>query len=75
MRQVYRNAENYLITLNAEEADGVSRKIVDGDVAGLSGCVVADKPEYTSLLDELKKRQFCEAKQIMPITGQVFPVP
>jgi len=72
LRQVYRNAECYLITLNATEAAWVSRKIADGDVAGLSRCVVANKLEYTNLLGELKRRQFNCATSIMPITGRAF---
>ena len=75
LRQVYRNAESYLITLNAYEATGVSRKIANGDVAGLSGCVVADAQEYSALLDKLKNRKFQEAKKVMPIIGRIFSVP
>lgn len=71
LQQVYRNAECYLITLSGE-AVGVSRKIADGEVAGLSGCAIADKPEYSALLGELKERQFCAATSIMPITGRAL---
>lgn len=76
LRQVYRSAECCLITLSAGEAAWVSRKITDGDVAGLSRCVIANEPEYTELLGELKGQQFAHAASIMPITGRaVFPMP
>lgn len=72
LRQVYRNAECYL-TLS-DEAVGVSRKIADGDIAGLNACVMANTPDYTALLTSLNQRDFQEATAVMPITGRVFPV-
>ncbi len=75
LRQVYRNAESYLITLSNEETIGVSRKIADGDITGLTACVVASSPDYSALLQALKQHAFEYAESIMPITGmRVFPV-
>jgi len=73
LRQVYRNAESYLITLS-NEATLVSQKITEGDISGLAGCLIASNPEYTALLASLKKREFSVAIAVQPITGTVFPV-
>lgn len=69
LRQVYRNAECYLITLS-DEATGVSKKITDGDISGLNGCLRGDTKEFTELLKELKKRPFSQAQNIMPLTAK-----
>ena len=53
LRQVYRNAESYLITLS-DEAVGVTRKIENGDIAGLSGCIRADMPAYSHFFRKLE---------------------
>lgn len=74
LRQVYRNAESYLITLSPDEGIGVSKKIVSGEIAGLTACILADTPDYSALLNELKTRQFTHAESIMPLAGKVFPV-
>ena len=72
LRNVYRKAESYLITLNEEEAARVVDKIADGSVAGVARCLLADKPEYSELIAELADKVFCSAKPIMPITGREF---
>lgn len=74
LRQVYRNAECYLVTLSTDEVRGVARKITDGDIGGIQGCALADQQEYTDLLSRLKTREFQRAEPITPITGTAFPV-
>ncbi len=69
LRQVYRSAKSYLITLSAGEAPNVVKKIEGGDVAGLDKCILANDPEYTNLIEELKMKKFCIAKAIIPISG------
>ncbi len=74
LKQVYRNAESYLVTLS-HEAISVSQKIKDGDISGLNRCVRANTTEYDDLLNNvLKTRKYQEASLVMPITGRVFPV-
>lgn len=73
LRQVYRRATSYLITLS-EEAHNVEQKISEGSVSGLDRCVLANTPEYTELLNELAQRSFSLAEMIMPISGTAFPV-
>lgn len=74
LRQVYRNAECYLITLSHGEVDSVNRKIESGDIGGVRACIIADSPEYSALIRELKLREFHHATPITPITGTVYPV-
>lgn len=71
LRQVYRRAKSYLITLSHDEAASVSIKIKNGDVAGLDKCICADKEEYTELLKELRKSTYSRAKEVMPISGKI----
>ena len=68
--QVYRNAECHLITRDCCEADRVTVKIRNGDVAGLTACHVADTEEFTELVEDLSKREFVRASVVMPIKGQ-----
>ncbi len=74
LRQVYRNAENYLITLSEKEAMRIKNKIIKGDVAGLTECIIATKPEYDELLHKLKDYTFSVAEPVMPIEGNHFTV-
>lgn len=73
LRQVYRQAKQYLLTLNDSEAKANKPKIESGDISGLAGIIVACKPEYDSLLKELAVKNFIYAQQIVPILGKVFP--
>ena len=68
--QVYRNAECHLITRDHVEADRVTVKIRNGDVAGLTACHVADADEFTELVEDLSGREFVRASVVMPIRGQ-----
>ena len=70
LRQVYRNARSYLLTLSDEHI-GVQEKIREGDVAGLVDCIRADSPAYDTLLDELKSESFSLAEEIIPIEGKL----
>lgn len=74
LRQVYRQAASYLITLSDTEARKIEQKISEGSVSGLDRCVLANTPEYTELLNELAERSFSLAEVIMPISGIAFPV-
>ena len=69
LRQVYRRAKIYLITLSEKEAAGVVEKIKVADIAGLDRCLLADRPEYSELMDELCGLEFSRAVEIMPIKG------
>ena len=74
LRNVYRRAEIYLITLSAKEAPGISKKIESGDISGLNKCVLAETEEYSALLQELSQHTFSKAQAVMPLGGLCFPV-
>lgn len=74
LRQVYRHAEIYLITLSEEESVSLSIKINEGDVTGLTRSIIANKPEYSDFLRNLAAREFSVASGIQPIRGQIFPL-
>lgn len=74
LRQVYRGAESYLITLSAGESRAVQSKIESGDVAGLTRCVLADSPDYDALLSELKTRTFSLSEAIEPLASGIAVV-
>jgi len=73
LRQVYRRAENHLITLAADEARRVQAKINASEVGGLDSCRVASAAEFTELINKLKRRTFHTAEAVMPLTGRLFP--
>ena len=70
LRQIYRNARSYLLTLSDEQV-GVQEKIQKGDIVGLTDCIRADSPAYDILLDELKSESFSLAEAIIPIEGKL----
>ncbi len=74
LRQVYRKAESYLITLSCKESHGVKKKIEDGSVVGLDQCVIASDKEFSTLIKQLHGRGFSEAISVMPLVGKLYPV-
>ena len=73
LRQVYRGANSYLITLNEKEALTNKPKIATGDINGLNDIVLANKSEYTDLLLRISKIKYESAIEIMPISGNIYP--
>lgn len=72
LRQVYRRAESYLLTLSEAEALSVQDKIKEGDIGGLTQCVLADTPAYDELLAQLKTRDFSVMETITPLRGKLI---
>lgn len=68
LKQVYRHAKSYLITLSEGEADSVNSKIEKGDVTGLERCIIASSEEYSEFIDHLKNITFGVAELIQPVT-------
>ena len=54
LKYVHRKAENYLLTMDREEAESVSRKIATGAVLGLDKAVLASSDEFDSFVNNLK---------------------
>ena len=69
LRQVYRNAECYLL-VRTDEYAGVRSKIQNGELFGLTDCMRADSPDFDDLVFSLKRRKFSIAKPITPIQGR-----
>lgn len=58
LKYVHRKAENYLLTMDINEANSVSDKIKNGDVLGLNQAILATSEEFDDFIDKLKKRTF-----------------
>ena len=71
LKQVYRQARHYLITLSEDEADRNRPKIANGDSAGLDDSVVAAHRDYNQWLDKLGAFHFVRAEPLMPIEGKI----
>ena len=71
LRQVYRQAKQHLITLSEREARTNQQKIGTGDIIGLDSIVVANKPEYDTLLQELKGMSFQHWQPVDPLSGKI----
>lgn len=56
LKYVHRKAENYLLTMDAGEADLVSDKIKNGDVLGLNQAILATSEEFDEFIEKLKKK-------------------
>ena len=73
LKQVYRSAKQYLITLSETEAQNTQKKIESGDISGIEKVIIATNPEYDDLLDTLKKQyNFQEVKTIKPMDGKLY---
>jgi len=64
LRAVYRRSKTFLVTLNDQEARNVQAKIQSGDVTSLNSCIVATKPEFDNLIDELHSYKMIQAPRV-----------
>lgn len=69
LKYVHRKAENYLLTMDREEADSVSRKIATGAVLGLDKAVLASSEEFDSFVNNLKSKAFVSPGSVEIITA------
>jgi hypothetical protein len=69
LKYVHRKAENYLLTMDREEADSVSRKIATGAVLGLDKAVLASSDEFDSFVNNLKSKAFVSPGSVEIITA------
>lgn len=76
LKQVYRAAQSYLLTLSSE-GDRVQRLVESSEALGLDGCIVigSSGDSFDQLLQELKAIQFVEASPILPVAGKVMRGP
>ena len=69
LKYVHRKAENYLLTMDREEAESVSRKIATGAVLGLDKAVLASSDEFDSFVNNLKTKTFISPGSVEIITA------
>lgn len=69
LKYVHRKAENYLLTMDREEAESVSRKIVTGAVLGLDKAVLASSDEFDMFVNDLKTKSFISPGSVEIITA------
>ncbi len=74
LKQVYRGASSYLITLSAGEGNRVQQSISDSEVLGLDECIVirSQGDRFDNLIQELQCKQFVESSPVLPVTGKVI---
>ena len=74
LKQVYRNAQVYLLTLDRKEGTGLQRKIAALEVVGIDQCIVIeqDNDEYDQLLSELRNVKFVVAESVEPLAARHF---
>ena len=70
LKQVYRGAKSYLVTLSASEQESVKNKIKSGAIMGLTDIVLASSNEYDMLLKNLAQKRFTIADKITPLQGK-----
>ncbi|MCY3798206.1 MAG: hypothetical protein OXG84_10375 [Chloroflexi bacterium] len=73
IKQVYRGARSFLLTMNEKEGNSIQRKVSDSQAVGLDECVVVQGKgdQFDQLLEKLKLTQFVEANAVIPVRGRV----
>lgn len=69
LKYVHRKAENYLLTMDRNEAEIVSRKILDGAVLGLDKAILVSSNEFDKFIDDLKDKVFISPGAVEIITA------
>ncbi|MCL1967328.1 MAG: hypothetical protein FWF67_05550 [Fibromonadales bacterium] len=64
LKNVYRKAENYLITLGEGEAKALKDKVENGTLLGLDNVIIATDSEFDKLIDKLSKIKFIKPEKI-----------
>ena len=74
LRQVYRAASSYLLTLSAAEGRRVQNQVEKVEVLGIDECIViqSQNDRFDALINSLKPQTFMEAQAIVPVTGSVL---
>ena len=73
LKQVYRGARSFLLTMNEGEGNRIQRKVADSQAVGLNECIVvhAKGDRFDLLLENLRLTQFEEASEVLPVRGRV----
>lgn len=60
LKYVHRKAKCFLVTLHAEEAHNLNKKIQNGDMLGIDEVILADSSAFDGLIERLKRMQFSQ---------------
>lgn len=73
LKQVYRGARSFLLTMNEGEGNRIQRKVADSQAVGLNECIVvhAKGDRFDLLVENLRLTQFEEASEVLPVRGRV----
>ncbi len=73
LKQVYRAAQSYLLTLSSE-GGRIQRLVERSEALGLDGCIVINTSDdyFDKLLKNLKELEFVEASPVLPVSGQIM---
>lgn len=73
LKQVYRGASSYLLTLSSEGVR-VQRLVEESEAVGLDSCIVIESAgdRFDQLLQSLSEKRFVEASKILPVVGRVM---
>ncbi|QCT06819.1 hypothetical protein [Ruminococcus bovis] len=69
LKYVHRKAENYLFTMDEQEANTVSRKIKNGDLLGLNQAILTTDDSFDSFITNLKTKCFMAPGKVDVITA------
>lgn len=69
LKYVHRKAENYLLTMDPNEAAAVSVKIANGEALGLNKAILTTSTQFDDFIDDLKTRNFIQPGSIEIITS------
>lgn len=69
LKYVHRKAENYLFTMDEEEADTVSKKIATGDILGINKAILTTDASFDEFIGYLKTKNFITPGTVDIITA------
>ena len=69
LKYVHRKAENYLLTMDPNEAAAVSAKIANGEALGLNKAILTTSAQFDDFIDDLKTRNFIQPGSVEIITS------
>ena len=75
LKYVHRKAENYLLTMNQNEAISITEKICSGDILGLDRAILVTSTGFDEFIDEIKSKTLINPGNIDIITASKVIIP
>lgn len=69
LKYVHRKAKCFLVTLHAEEASSLSKKVGNGDMLGIDEVILANSPDFDGLIQRLKVMRFIKPEPVQIVTA------